>query len=313
MKQAQIACQLWERLWKDYSRRVEYARVYQSIIEEAGGAIANDHIAFRSLRLTLDRPMGKINLGIPYIAGIAEALGYEVAGEYEFPDQYLYARHYRHPEQDRFDLPKLFISELVVDTLPDPIVRQIEATVSSGKFFDLESLKPKIEATSTDAEIEQIATVLQTAFIRPWQPPKRSLVESVNQVSQYGAWVLLHGYAVNHFTGYINRQHTPQYPDIESTARVLSQRGVPMKDAIEGSRGSGLRQTATQAVTEFVDVWDDAKGELSQIPWTYAYYEIAERNFIEISPGKTVLFEGFLNAQAKNLFEMTRRSENSNQ
>ncbi len=136
MKQAQIARQLWERLWQDYSRRVEYARVYQSIIEEAGGAIANDHIAFRSLRLTLDRPMGKINLGIPYIAGIVEALGYEVAGEYQFPDQYLYARHYRHPEQDRFDLPKLFISELVVDSFPDPIVRQIEATVSSGKFFD---------------------------------------------------------------------------------------------------------------------------------------------------------------------------------
>jgi hypothetical protein len=308
MKKVQIARQLWERLWEDYSRRVEYARVYQTIIEEAGGAIANDHIAFRSLRLTLDRPTGKINLGIPYLANIVEVLGYEVAGEYEFPDQYLYARHYHHPEQDRFDLPKLFISELVLDTLPDPMLRQIEATVSSGNLFDLESLKPKIEAASTETEIKQIAAVLQTVFIRPWEPPKRSLVEAVNQVSQYGAWVLLHGYAVNHFTGYINRQHTPQYPDIESTARALAERGVPMKAAIEGSRGSGLRQTATQAVTELVNVWDDTKGELSRIPWTYAYYEIAERNFIEISPGKTTLFEGFLNAQAKNLFEMTRKN-----
>jgi hypothetical protein len=38
------------------------------------------------------------------------------------------------------------------------------------------------------------------------------------------------------------------------------------------------------------------------------YYEIAERNFIEISPGKTTLFEGFLNTQAQNLFEMTQKN-----
>lgn len=294
MKKAEIARQLWENLWEDYSRRVEYARIYEQMIQEAGGAIANDHIAFRSLRLTLDLPSGTINLGIPYLANIVEALGYEAAGEYEFPNQYLYARHYRHPEQDTFDLPKLFISELVLEALPSELVRQIEQTVSSGEFFGVNSLKEDFSAS-----------VLQSAFTRPWKPPTRSLVEAVNRVSQYGAWVLLHGYAVNHFTGYINRQNTPAYPDIESTARSLARRGIPMKDAIEGSRGSGLRQTATQAVTEMVSVWDEEKGELAQIPWTYAYYEIAERNAIEIAPGKSELFQGFLNAQAKNLFEMT--------
>jgi Domain of unknown function (DUF1338) len=297
MKKAEIARQLWETLWEDYSRRVEYARIYQQMIEEAGGAIANDHIAFRSLRLTLDRSGRKIDLGIPYIANIVEALGYEAAGEYEFPDQYLYARHYRHPEQDKYDLPKLFISELILEALPSSLVQKIEATVSSGEFFDINAVKKDFNAAD-----------LQTAFTRPWKPPTRSLVEAVNQVSQYGAWVLLHGYAVNHFTGYINRQNTPAYPDIESTARSLAQRGIPMKAAIEGSQGSGLRQTATQAVTEMVSVWDEEKGELTQIPWTYAYYEIAERNAIEIAPGKTELFQGFLNAQAKNLFEMTKNA-----
>lgn len=295
MKQAQIARQLWEHLWEDYSRRVEYARIYQQMIEEAGGAIANDHIAFRSLRLTLDLPTGKVNLGIPYVASIVEALGYEAAGEYQFPDQHLYARHYRHPEQDKYDLPKLFISELVLEALPSSLVGQIEQTVSYGDFFEVNSLKENFSAAD-----------LQIAFTRPWKPPTRSLVEAVNQVSQYGAWVLLHGYAVNHFTGYINRQNTPAYPDIESTARSLAQRGIPMKAGIEGSQGSGLRQTATQAVTEMVSVWDEEKGELTEIPWTYAYYEIAERNAIEIAPGKSELFQGFLNAQAKNLFEMTQ-------
>jgi hypothetical protein len=294
MKTAQIARDLWKCLWEDYRRRVPYARIYQQIVEEAGGAIANDHIAFRSLRLTRE----EINLGIPYLETLVKALGYELAGEYHFRDRFLYARHYRHPEQDAFELPKLFISELIVEALPDTIIEQIKETVASGDFFDFN----RLDFTAKDA-----IAFLHSVFTRPWQPPKRSIVESVNQVSQYGAWVLLHGYSVNHFTGYVNRQNTPQYADIESTARALSDRGIPMKKAIEGSKGSGLRQTATQAVTEMVTVLEERTGELVQIPWTYAYYEIAERNYIEVSSGQKVWFEGFLDAQAQNLFEMTRK------
>ena len=310
MNKIQIINQLWECLWQDYSKRVEYARIYQQMIEEAGGTIANDHIAFRSLRLTIDRPEGKINLGIPYVANVVKALGYELAGEYTFPDKYLYAHHYRHPEQDRFDLPKLFISELIVDDLPTAIAQQIEQTVVSGKFFNFSAFTQKLEKASESLEIENLVTQLQQVFTRPWQPPKLSVVEAVNAVSQYGAWVLLHGYAVNHFTGYVNRQDTALYPDIESTARGLAARGIPMKDKIEGSEGNGLRQTATQAVTEMVTVKDDSR-KLTQIPWTYAYYEIAQRNAISIEENKSKLFEGFLTSQAQNLFEMTKRVRNS--
>ncbi|PSB01867.1 2-oxoadipate dioxygenase/decarboxylase family protein, partial [Merismopedia glauca] len=145
-----------------------------------------------------------------------------------------------------------------------------------------------------------------TIFRRPWLPPKRSIVETVNTVSQYGAWVLIHGYSVNHFTGYINRQNTPQYPDIETTALGLAKLGIPMKAEIEGSSTTGLRQTATKAVTEMVSVQDDETLEIIQIPWTYAYYEIAERHLVSTSSGKTLRFAGFLDSQAKNLFEMTR-------
>ena len=296
----QIARELWNNLWEKYSARVSYAQVYQQMITEAGGSVANDHIAFRSLRLSVDTERGKINLGIDYLAQIAEALGYSAAGEYIFADKHLYARHYRHPQQEEFDLPKLFISELIVEELPDAIAQLIYRTVTSN--FDINSSKDL-------SSIEALTPInqLQNIFTRPWGTPFKSVVEQVNKVTQYGAWVLLHGYAVNHFTGYINRQNTPIYPDIESTARELSQRGVPMKAEIEGSRGSGLRQTATQAVTENVTVIDDVSGEKISIPWTYAYYEIAERNEVEIAPGQKALFEGFLGSQATNLFEMTRK------
>ncbi|MBD2100549.1 DUF1338 domain-containing protein [Leptolyngbya sp. FACHB-261] len=286
---SQAAAQLWDNLWQNYRQRVNYAQVYEQMITEARGTVANDHIAFRSLRLTANGT----NLGIPYLARIVEKLGYEVAGEYQFPDQHLYAQHFRHPEQDQLDLPKLFISELLVEELPENIADLIAQTVTTDACFpDVASL-----------ELNQLARV----FSRPWDAPRHSVIETVNSVSQYGAWVLLHGYAVNHFTGYVNRQNTSRYPDIESTIAGLVERQVPMKAAIEGSYGSGLRQTATQAVKEQVTVRDDATGELIQIPWTYAYYEIAERNSIEVAPGRKQLFEAFLGPQAKNLFEMTRR------
>ena len=304
----QIAIQLWNRLWQDYRQRVEYARIYEQMIGDAGGTIANDHIAFRSLRLNVPGPDGPINLGIPYLGKIAIALGYEVAGEYTFPQQNLYAQHYRHPAQQEFDLPKLFISELIVEELPIAIIGPIVQAVRSARCFVLDDLEQAIETASTPAETAQIAQQLQAAFVRPWSPPYQSAVESTNTVSQYGAWVLLHGYAVNHFTGYVNHQQTSRYPDIESTARALAGRGIPMKATIEGSRDSGLRQTATQAVTEWVTVQDDSSTQTIQIPWPYAYYELAERNWIKVAPREQEWFEGFLDAQARNLFEMTRKS-----
>lgn len=292
---------LWNSLWQDYIARVGYARVYQEMIVAAGGTVANDHIAFRSLRMTADTPQGKVNLGIGYLEPVVKFLGYEVAGEYFFPETHLYARHYRHPQQDEWDLPKLFISELIVDELPNRISELIGETVKNGDFVSPSLFELNINNDDLLGEISRV-------FTRPWFPPRRSLVEEVNKVTQYGAWVLLHGYAVNHFTGYVNRHNTPKYPDIESTVRGLTELGVPMKAKIEGSYLVGLRQTATHAVKETVSVIDDISRELIQIPWTYAYYEIAQRYLLEAEPGKQVLFDAFLGKNAQLLFEMTRLS-----
>lgn len=296
MKPAIARC-LWELLWREYSSRVSYARVYEEMITIAGGKIANDHIALRSLKLEIDSLQGQVNLGIEYLDAIAHFLGYEAAGEYFFPDTHLYARHYRHPQQEEWDLPKLFISELMVEELPQPTQELIRSTVSNFTPTNL----PKTD-TSTPAEIAQ---QLQLIFTRPWSTPQYSVIEEVNTVTQYGAWVLLHGYGVNHFTGYVNRQQTPQYPDIEATARGLENLDIPMKAKIEGSVDVGLRQTATHAVTEMVKVLDTTGKEI-QIPWTYAYYEIAQRYIVKTEAGKEELFDAFLGKSAQQLFNMTR-------
>ncbi len=303
MKSARLAQELWNQLWEIYRQRVAYARVYEAMIKAAGGSVANDHIAFRSLRLNVDSPLGSVNLGIPYLESIVEWLGYQVAGEYHFGDRHLYARHYRHPDQNEWDLPKIFISELIVEQLPPLIVKSIQDTVRSGSFFSLSTWQQSSLPSQQDEKA--ITKALIPIFTRPWAPPKRTVVEAVNAVSQYGAWVLLHGYAVNHFTGYINRQNTPTYPDIESTAQALARQGVPMKDSFEGGKATGLQQTATQAIAEPVTVLDE-QGHLDEILWSYAYYELAQRYLIADSSGEQTLFEGFIGPQAQHLFEMTR-------
>ncbi len=57
-----------------------------------------------------------------------------------------------------------------------------------------------------------------------------------------------------------------------------------------------------------VTVLDDISGEEVLIPWTYAYYEIAQRYMLEVQEGKQVLFDEFLGKKAQQLFEMTRLS-----
>ena len=49
-----------------------------------------------------------------------------------------------------------------------------------------------------------------------------------------------------------------------------------MKETIEGIKGSKLKQSATQAVKEEVEVIGDDGPE--KMVWTYAYYELAQRN-----------------------------------
>ena len=78
-----------------------------------------------------------------------------------------------------------------------------------------------------------------------------------------------------------------------------------MKSEIEGEPGSKLRQSATEAVTIDVEVLD--QGKKIEAPWSYAYFELAERNtYVDPTTGKPTRFEGFLGPQATNLFEMTR-------
>ncbi len=301
----EITQELLKRLWDSYLKRVSYAGKYVELVTQKGGKVVTDHIALR----TFNTHTGEQPEGIRAIKHIIQVLGYKPVEKYAFQKKKLNAVHFEHPDEM---FPKIFVSQLEVELLPEWAQQIIHETVKETPYLLsdegielLQLLKKEGEMPSEAAEI-LVANLIQY-FRRPWEIPFKSDVLKINDISQYAAWVMLHGNSVNHFTAFINYQDVKEWPDLETTCEGLKKAGIPMKDEIEGEKGSKLQQSATQAVKEEVVVRTEEG--IENLVWTYAYYELAQRGFIEVD-GKQKLFNGFLGDQARHLFDMTKTRDN---
>ncbi|NQU53780.1 MAG: DUF1338 domain-containing protein, partial [Bacteroidetes bacterium] len=272
----EITGEVLSRLWANFIKRVSYANTYVELVTSKGGSVVNDHIAIR----TFNTHTGEQPEGIRAIKHILNCLEYKPVQHYKFTKKKLNAVHFEHADND---FPKIFVSQLEVGELPDWTQNIINKSVSDTPYILsdtsiglLRILKEEKELPTEAADI-LIADLVQY-FRRPWKIPLKDDILKLNDVSQYGAWVLIHGNSVNHFTAFINSQNVAEWPDLETTCLGLEAAGVPMKDSIEGKKGSELQQSATQAVKEEVKVMGDDGVE--KIMWTYAYYELAQRNYV---------------------------------
>jgi len=288
---------LFDRLWAEYRRRVTYVQQYEQVIQQHGGTFVNDHIAFRTIAAQTP------SSGIHSLSRIFVALGYRSAGAYYFDDKHLAAIHFQHANPE---FPKLFISELLTWELDDPARQTISSALQSHRAPIGDEELAALHSLKDDSQADKLLDRLTAWCLElPWTPPSKEAVASLNKATQYGAWVLVHGYNVNHFTSLINSHGVASLDDIEKTIAALQQAGVPMKPEIEGEPGSKLRQTATEAVMTQVPVVEG--GKQTTIPWSYAYVELAQRDWqTDPTSGQRTRFEGFLGPQATNLFEMTR-------
>lgn len=290
---------VFDALWDRYRSRVSYVQAYEKMVAAAGATFFNDHIAFRTL--AAQQPQ----TGIASVSRVFEALGYRAAGNYHFEDKQLSAIHYQHSNPQ---FPKLFVSELKTWELPTAARRIIEQTLVNHRpalRSELLGTLAGLDGAANSSPEQLLSEVVDFFHTLPWQPPQRHDIGELNKTSQYGAWTLVHGYNVNHFTSLVNSHGVPALNDLEKTMAALTAAGVPVKNEIEGERGSKLRQSATEAVKIDVDVRDGESA--TTMPWSYAYFELAERNEVtDAATGKRGRFEGFLGPQATNLFEMTR-------
>ncbi|MEK7859418.1 MAG: DUF1338 domain-containing protein [Elusimicrobiota bacterium] len=272
---------LLDALWAGYRARMPAVQRYERLVAKDRGVFLNDHLAFRCF--AAQKPL----LGIPAVSRVFEALGYAAAGCYEFPDKRLSSQHYTHPNAQ---FPKLFISQLKTWELSPASRRIIAKSLASHRpplSDDFLADLHHVEALGKDRR-QRLLTMTRSYFSRlPWDLPQKKDVEALDRETQFGAWVLLNGYGVNHFTAAVS--------DIDRTVALMKGAGIAMKDEIEGAPGGKLRQSATLAAVATMKARQGNK--IIRFPWTYAYFELAQRR-----DG----FQGFLGPQASGLFEMTK-------
>lgn len=302
---ADIARNLIRKLWANYTERVSYARMYKELIEKRNGQVVIDHVAFR----TLKTHTGEQPDGISDIRHIIKCFGYKAAGNYSFQKKKISAIHFEHPEKD---LPRFFVSQLEVEMLPSWAQQLINEAVKDTPYLLSDNGIELLNRLCNDGQLTtEAAGLLEEELVdyfkRPWGAPQKETVLKLNDISQYAAWVLLHGNSVNHFAASVNEQNVEALPDLESTSRLLDSKGVPMKEKIEGDKESKLQQTATLAVKEDAEVIGENGPE--EINWTYAYFELTRRGYTEVE-GRQILFSGFLENQARHLFTMTQTRDN---
>jgi hypothetical protein len=203
------------------------------------------------------------------------AAGYEPADSYEFPDKKLFAYHYQHAERS---LPKLFISELVVEDLSartQDIIQRLVAQIPAGK-----ALEPTFVAAG-----------------RPWKVSFRDY-ETLLAESEYAAWVAAFGFRANHFTVNVNNLKT--FDGLPALNRFLKENGFALNQGggeIKGSPEVYLEQSSTLADAVNVEFSDGTH----RVP--SCYYEFAKR--YPLPNGE--LYQGFVAASADRIFESTNR------
>ncbi|MCE9577782.1 MAG: DUF1338 domain-containing protein [Deltaproteobacteria bacterium] len=252
-------------LWRDYTALTPQATRIHALLGARGEIVANDHVALRTY--------GVPGLGLEVLARPFEALGWVAQGTYAFPDKHLRARHWQHP---RAGLPKVFISELIVEEL---------SPAAQARIAGLIAQLPAGFGARAD---------LPWAG-RPWAV-ERATYQALLDESEYAAWLAAFGFRVNHFTVDVNRLTT--IASLAELNALLREAGFTLNDAggaIKGTPADRLEQSSTRA-DEIAVAFTDGVA-----PVPSCYYEFARR--YPLPSGE--LFQGFVPTSANRLFEST--------
>jgi hypothetical protein len=257
---------LMDRLWKDYTEQNPHAKKVYDLFKEKGEQVINDHIAFR----TFDDP--RVNVDV--LAAVFQKNGYKEKGSYDFPAKHLFAKHYEHPEPG---MPRIFISQLLLDEFSDILKLQCQKLV--------------------DRIPSEILTSDELIFSgNVWGPPKYDTYEKLREESEYAAWLYVNGFRANHFTVSINELEN--FEDIREVNNFLKDNGFLMNDSggeVKGSPEVLLEQSSIKAGKQKIEFEEGTY----EVPT--CYYEFAKR----YPDDDGELYSGFIARSADKIFEST--------
>lgn len=178
--------------------------------EEIVKRVPLDHVAFRSF--------GIGDMGIDSLCELFAPLGYRVVEDdvYTFPEKNVRAKWLRPPPKpeglgaDVLDLPRIFVSELVMEDVAEDLRRLVEKVLNRVR----------------EGELYVPSEEWSKGRNARWQLPSASQYAKVQALSEYAAWTLLHGYAVNHVAVSLFqlRKLYPETPvlDLEGVEKTLT-------------------------------------------------------------------------------------------
>jgi hypothetical protein len=255
---------LFNNIWQNYLEVTPSAdKVHQLL--GTGSDLINDHVAYRTFNIA------KVN--IEKISAHLLNLGYTECGEYHFEAKKLYAKHFEHADTN---LPKVFISELLVEEFSPRVQEIIEKMVAGINEGDV-----------------NVESFLYSGT--HWKVSHQEYLDLLAE-SEYAAWVSAWGYRANHFTVSIN--HLESYDSIEAVNDAVKAGGFTLNSAggeIKGDEGVKLEQSSTMADSVLVEFSDKTVAIPS------CFYEFAKRYPLENGE----LYTGFVAASADKIFEST--------
>ena len=158
-------------------KKITNAMVLKNIVSNQS-EIINDHIAFRT--------MGVENLGIKSFEKIFLHHGYKKKDYYFFKGKKLNAFWYSHPGKN---MPRIFISELIVDDLSENSQKIIRSYTDQVK-------KDPVDQINLD-NAREIINFLSNPL---WSLPTLNDYNELLKETEYGSWVIYNRYYLNHYT-----------------------------------------------------------------------------------------------------------------
>jgi len=259
--------ELFTHIWNNYLEVTPSALKIHDLLS-SGHDLVNDHVAYRTFNTS------KVN--IEKLATHLTALGYKECGEYHFKAKKVYAKHFEHNDTT---LPKVFLSELLVEEFSQPVQAIIKKMVDA---IDASTIKNNSFLYS--------GTHWQVSYVD---------YQTLLAESEYAAWIAAWGYRANHFTVSIN--HLENFEEIDAVNTVVKAGGFPLNTSggeVKGDKKVMLEQSSTIADKAAVTFTD----QTVLIP--SCFYEFAKR--YPLANGE--LYTGFVAASADKIFESTNVS-----
>ena len=297
-----------------------------------------DHLAFRAFDC--------VDGGLRAVARVFEKHGYTCEGSLTFEAKKVDARWFAPPaarwaRDARGDpaFPRLFVSHLRVDDLPDDARKVIERSVGTSE-------------SRSHRDARNAARVAERGGV-PWSddadadvvPSSLDEYETLSNASEYAAWTLVHGHALNHVAVAVHRlfererasRDSPprrRFASLEACLAFLKAPPLSTKTSRAGGRevkvspDGGLRQAATVAdVLEFGFMSNTLEGDPRGVAGVDArrtktlvpasYVEFVDRLPIAGDGGgdggayvpERLRRDGFETANADAIFESTFRAQ----